>query len=224
MTRTNIGVLIVAGVLLLGACDTASSSTVGSTATPPVELTTTSLRTDAGGASDDPDTTSQDTTTTAPAQPSTPFVGGEEPIFGARTFDWAANFVVPGPIVEHEGLLHMFYVGHALERPNLTRGQVGLATSADGVDWAFMNDQPLFDGTDVAWSEAGVYPTSALVLDDGTWAIWFSVIPRAFSLRAVVIGRATAPGPEGPWTIDPEPTLTGGGEGTWNAKGVTHPR
>ena len=224
MTRLKIGVLVLVGATLLAACDTASSSTIGSTATPPVDLTTTSLRTDAGGASDDPGTVvDESSTTTTTTAPSTPFVGGEEPIFGARTFDWAANFIVPGPIVEHEGILHMFYVGHALERPNLTRGQVGVATSADGRDWAFTNDQPLFDGTEVEWSEAGVYPTSAMILDDGTWSIWFSVVPRAFSSRAVVIGRATAPGPDGPWTIDPEPTLTGGGEGTWNAKGVTHP-
>ena len=64
----KIGVLVLVGATLLAACDTASSSTIGSTATPPVELTTTSLRTDAGGASGDPDTTSQDTTTSGPDQ------------------------------------------------------------------------------------------------------------------------------------------------------------
>lgn len=210
--------------LALAACDTASSSTIGSTATPPVELTTTSLRTEPGGSSDDPTTTvAADTTTTPEPVPETPFVGGAEPIFGPRTFDWAANFVVPGPIVSHDGLHYMFYTGHSIERPNITRGQIGVASSADGSDWAFLNDQPLLDGTSVEWSEGGIYPTSVLILDDGTWAMWFSVVSRAFNWRAITIGRATAPGPDGPWTADPEPVLVGGGEGTWNEKGVSHP-
>ncbi|MGI9667648.1 MAG: hypothetical protein ACR2N2_11250, partial [Acidimicrobiia bacterium] len=141
MARTPTGFIVAAMLvcaLAVAACDTASSSTIGSTATPPVDLTATSLRTEPGGSSVDPTTTvAEASTTTTEPVPETPFVGGGEPIFGPREFAWASNFVVPGPIVEFEGLHYMFYTGHAVERPNLTRGQVGVASSADGTDWAF---------------------------------------------------------------------------------------
>jgi mannose-6-phosphate isomerase-like protein (cupin superfamily) len=38
-----------------------------------------------------------------------------------------------------------------------------------------------------------------------------------------VIGRATAPGPAGPWQADLEPVLLPGGEGTWDAAGLEWP-
>jgi hypothetical protein len=213
----------VAAVIVAAGCNTTSSPTIGSTTTLPEDLTTTSLRADPGGSSPNPTTTSDGATTSSTIPESLdPLRVSDVAVVGPRGFGWNDNFVVPGPVIEHEGTLYMFYVGHTYTAPNLERGQVGVATSVDGHDWAFSNTEPLFDGSDLEWTEGAVYPTSGLVMDDGTWVLWFSAAPRAFSNRALVIGRATAPGPDGPWAIDPEPVLVGGGPGTWNEKGVSH--
>jgi hypothetical protein len=211
-----------AGVLILAACSATSSPTIGTTSTPPEEPTTTSLREEPGGVGVDPTTTATASTTTTEAGAASPFSGVDVPVISPRGFGWNDNFVIPGPVIVHDGIQYMFYTGHTYARPNLERGQVGVATSVDGSDWAFTDADPLFDGSEYAWTEGGVYPTSGLVTEDGTWVLWFSAIPRAFSTRALVIGRATAPDPDGPWTVDPEPVLTGGGPGTWNEKGVSH--
>lgn len=214
---------LLALTIVLAACDTASPSTIGSTTTPSVNLTATSLRTEPGGASDDPTTTTVIQTTTTEPEPASPFVGSDAVVLGPNGDGWNDNFVVPGPVIEDDGVLYMFYVGHTFTSPNLERGRVGVATSADGLDWAVLNPDPLFDGSDLDWTDAAVYPSSGMVMDDGTWVLWFSTVPRGFSLRAGKIGRATAPGPDGPWTLDPDPILGPGGEGTWYEKGVGHP-
>lgn len=214
--------MLAAATLVAAGCSTTSSPSIGSTTLPPGSTSTTSLRTDPGGASD-PSTTTAVASTTTTEGPSSPFSSGSSPVIGPQGQGWNNNFVVPGPVIDHDGTLFMFYVGHTYTPPNIERGQVGVATSVDGEFWAFTNGEPLFDGSEYEWTEGGVYPTSGMIMDDGTWVLWFSAAPRAFSSRALVIGRATAPGPDGPWTVDPEPVLTGGGDGTWNAKGVSHP-
>lgn len=213
-------------VLITSACSTTSTPIDGTISEPPEDLTTTSLRTDPGGTEVDPSTTSVtagETTSTTEADPGSPFVGGDVSVIGPNGDGWNDNFPVPGPVIEHDGILHMFYTGHTFASPNLERGRVGLATSADGNDWAFLDPEPLFDGSELPWTGASIYPTTGLVADDGTWILWFSTVPRSFSVRGGSIGRATAPGPAGPWTVDPEPVLTPGGEGTWYAKGVNAP-
>jgi hypothetical protein len=223
--RARLRAVLVGVALVVSACSATSAPMSESTTVPPEDLTTTSLRTDPGGAVADTvgtqDTITRDTTTTTMA--SSPFTGGEASVLGPNGDGWNDNFPVPGPVIESDGTLYFFYTGHTYAAPNLQRGQVGYATSVDGVDWAFPDIEPLFDGSQLAWSGASVYPTSGMILDDGTWALWFSTVPRAFSIRGGSIGRATAPGPDGPWVVDPEPILEPGGEGTWFEKGVNVP-
>ncbi len=151
-----------------------------------------------------------------------PFVAEGTPLFKDGSADWNDAFIVPGPVVEHDEVYYMFYTGHTFEGAGVDRGHVGYLTSPDGTDWAFGDEEPLFDGADLDWGEGAVYPSSAMVLDDGTWALWFTTTLTQFSTRGRSIGRATAPGPDGPWVIDPDPVLTGGGEGTWYERGVMH--
>jgi hypothetical protein len=63
--------------------------------------------------------------------------------------------------------------------------------------------------------------SSAMVADDSTWVIYFYTDGAANTSQ--VIGRATAPGPQGPWTADPEPVLQPGGPGAWDDIQVTRP-
>lgn len=136
---------------------------------------------------------------------------------------WHSAFIVPGPIVEWDGVYYMFYTGYMPEGAGVDRGAVGYVTSPDGVFWTFENPDPLFDAVERDWSGASIQASSALILDDGTWAVWFSALIRSFGATSTAIGRATAPGPDGPWTVDAEPAIVVGGEGTWIEKNVMHP-
>jgi hypothetical protein len=184
--------------------------------------------TDPTNATDTPDqttsaplaTTEQPTTTTA-APPE--WIVERTAIFGPGADDWESNFVVPGAVLEHDGMLHMFYVGYDVEGTSVERGAVGHVISGDGVDWARVTPGPLFDAAGLDWTEAGIVPGGAIVEPDGTWVVYFHTTPRSFAWRGGVIGRATAPAPEGPWTVHPEPLVIPGGEGTWDAKGLAHP-
>jgi len=144
-------------------------------------------------------------------------------VFAAGPENWHGAFVTPGPVVDHEGVYYMFYTGHMLEAAGVDRGAVGYVTSPDGIFWSFENPNPLFDADEQEWGEAAIQASSAMVLEDGTWVVWFTALPRAFGTRGAAIGRATAPTVDGPWTVDDVPVLLPGGEGTWNEKIVMHP-
>lgn len=135
--------------------------------------------------------------------------------------DWDSTFRDPGAVIYHAGQFHMFYNGiNGWPRPV----GIGYATSADGVQWKIQAKEPVFS---VANFEAfGLYngpnqfATSVLVEDDGTWVLYYYTLSgRSFSGRQS-IGRATAPAPTGPWVADPEPVLTNGPEGAWDAMQV----
>lgn len=212
-------ILMAALLLVATACSTTVSPVTGSSTVPSGELTTTSLREDPGGTSTDPEPEPTSTTLTAPEGP---FTLREKGLFRDGTEPWNDAFIVPGPIVEFEGIHHMFVTAHGWDGPNVDRGHVGVITSPDGLDWYLGDETPLFDGAEYEWTLGAIYPTSAHILDDGTWAVWFSTVPTTFSTRGRSIGRATAPGPNGPWTVDPEPVLGPGGEGSWFETGVMH--
>ena len=218
--RFRYAAAVAAATVVLSACGTSVSPGAGSTTPPSEDVTTTGLRTEPGGGSSDP--TNEPSTTTTATVPDLAFVVSDA-LFAAGPEDWHNLFIVPGPVVEHGDVYYMFYTGHQREGAGVDRGAVGYVTSPDGVFWTFENPGPLFDASERDWSEASIQPSSAMVLDDGTWAVWFTALARPFSSRGLAIGRATAPGPDGPWTVDSEPTLLPGGEGTWNAKGVMHP-
>ncbi len=159
------------------------------------------------------------TTTTAPSGPFNPV---DRDFFRAGSQDWNNAFIVPGPVVESDGVFHMFYTGHRTEGAGVDRGTVGYITSPDGTDWAFGSEEPLFNGAGVAWTGQALYASSAHILDDGTWVLWLTADARPFSSRGLAIGRATAPAPDGPWTLDDEPAVVPV-EGTWYEGGVAHP-
>jgi predicted GH43/DUF377 family glycosyl hydrolase len=211
---------VAALTLVLSACGTSISPGAGSTTPPSEDVTTTGLRAEPGGGSSDPtESTSTTTTTTVPDR----VFGLSGALSTAGSEDWHSAFIVPGPVVEHEDVYYMFYMGHKTEGAGVDRGAVGYLTSPDGVFWTFENPNPLFDAAERDWAANSIQPSSAMILEDGTWAIWFSSLIRPFGTSGPAVGRATAPGPDGPWTVDAEPALVAGGEGAWNAKGVMHP-
>lgn len=126
-------------------------------------------------------------------------------------------FINPGAVIEHEGVLHMF--------ANLFSswpGEVQFVhlTSSDGLAWELAAEEPIFSSEDVPFGTAGADVSTGFVADDGTWVLVFETVT---SLEPWLIGRATAPGPDGPWTVDAEPLLEPGAEGEWDAGGLSWP-
>ncbi|MGI9608848.1 MAG: hypothetical protein ACR2NL_01000 [Acidimicrobiia bacterium] len=144
------------------------------------------------------------------------------PILGPGGTEWDSNYVVPGALIVDDGLLHLFYNGTDIQGTTLTRSGVGLATSDDGKFFGRALEEPLFDAAEQPWTDAGIVVSSVVVLDDGTWALYFHTVSRTFSQRGGLIGRASAPRPEGPWTVDDTPLLELGVEGEWDGSGLSH--
>jgi len=204
--RGLIGVLLV--VLLLAACsdeqpieETTSTNEAPSTAT----------RT----------TFSSISTTEADFAPPPLFVDYGITALELGESEWEDVFVGPGALVEEGGEFHLFY-------PAVGNGVVGVSVgyAATGrlEDGFFRRvEEPLFVTADAEYLDNGPNPSSALVADDGTWMLFFNTSGFNGRRSSGLIGRATAPGPEGPWTVDPEPVLLPGETGEWDDLSVRNP-
>ncbi|MDH3730572.1 MAG: hypothetical protein OES13_05560 [Acidimicrobiia bacterium] len=126
--------------------------------------------------------------------------------------DFDGDFTFLGDIIEQDGMLHLFRTGLSnWPSPSGT----AYHTSTDGFEWLRVSEQSVFDSDTIEFAEEAASPFSVLVEDDGTWTMYFNTI-NLTGLPAR-IGRATAPGPLGPWTPDPEPVLQPGPDGAWDS-------
>lgn len=163
-------------------------------------------------------TTTPTTTTTLP--PRELFGGAFQQVLGTGPNAWESVFMDPGGVLRSDDTWYMFYNGID-DWPSEVH--VGLATSSDGITWERTSDQWVFTGAGVDWVPVTMFVSSAIVLDDGTWALYFYTVESPGTPTGNEIGMATAPGPEGPWTALPGPVLTLGPEGAWDDNGVTNP-
>jgi hypothetical protein len=123
----------------------------------------------------------------------------------------------PGAVVFHDGRFHMFYDA-VPSFPALIA--VGYATSSDGLTWERAATEPVFTISNIPWQPQPTnFRMNSVLVDDGTWVLYFSVSDSYRDLIGVV-GRATAPDPTGPWAVDPEPVLAPGKSGEWDAGNV----
>jgi predicted GH43/DUF377 family glycosyl hydrolase len=127
---------------------------------------------------------------------------------------WDSGLVDPGAMIFHQGRFHMLYNGIPSWPHPLA---VGYASSLDGLEWERRAEAPVFAPDPVPFGGWTVRANSVVVEDD-VWVLYFSVGPRG-RLEGT-IGRAVAPGPSGPWQVDPDPVLTPGAPGTWDAESV----
>jgi hypothetical protein len=81
-------------------------------------------------------------------------------------------------------------------------------------------EEPVFTSDDVPYARPGADVSTGLITEDGTWVLIFETVNAAAPWE---IGMATAPGPDGPWTIEPEPILTAGPAGAFDAGGLGWP-
>ncbi len=136
---------------------------------------------------------------------------------------WDNLYVDPGGMVYENGMFHMFFNGiNGFPAPV----GVGYATSPDGYTWTRQVNEPVLmaqalNGTNLHGSN--LFVTSALVDTDGTWVLYFYTLSGGTFTGPGEIGRATAPAPTGPWTIDPDPVLSPGPSGAWDDIQVSAP-
>jgi predicted GH43/DUF377 family glycosyl hydrolase len=142
---------------------------------------------------------------------------GAEPVVTRKQAGSEERYINPGAVIEHDGQLHMF-ANLFTAWPG--RVQVQHLVSSDGVAWTLAQPEPAIDSQDVPLGGLGADVSTGFVADDGTWVLIFETLS---SIDPWVLGRATAPSPDGPWTIDPAPILEGGPEGSWDAGGLSWP-
>ena len=167
---------------------------------------------------------------TAPATPTpaitatpAPFftVYGDQPIVpNGESGAWDDRFTDPGAVIYHDGTFHMFRNGF---RGFPAESQVGYVTSPDGFTWTQQGTDPVFMTKDVPYVKIGMFVSSVIVEDDGTWVLYFYTWDTNSFPSSSVIGRATASSPTGPWLADEEPVLHPGTSGAWDDKQVTAP-
>ena len=73
---------------------------------------------------------------------------------------------------------------------------------------------------EIELDDIGAVPSSVLIDDDGTWVMYGG--GRLPGGNDPIVWRATAPGPDGPWTAHPYPVLEPDGEG-WDGAITDHP-
>ncbi|HUE97880.1 MAG TPA: hypothetical protein VMN99_01425, partial [Anaerolineales bacterium] len=136
---------------------------------------------------------------------------------------WDNRFIDPGAMVYHDGMFHMFFNGiNGFPAPV----GVGYATSPDGFRWTRQVNEPVLSATALSESNllgSNLFVTSALVEPNGTWILYFYTLGESGFNGPGEIGRATAPAPTGPWTIDPDPLLRPGSRGSWDNVQVNGP-
>lgn len=213
--------LIVVFVLVGGACGGSSESTEAesSASTPVTEVRATEVPTTEAPVTEAPETDAASTTTNAPETTTTePPAAATEPDVILDQNDFGASHALSGAVVEHEGIFHIFY---ALGETNFGDVRVARATSPDAATWTMAEDR-LLSAEDLPYSDKFIFPGGAAVLADGTWVMYFHNSSTG-STRDSVIGIATAPAPEGPWTILPEPIVVPGEDDSWDRRGVGYP-
>jgi hypothetical protein len=135
--------------------------------------------------------------------------------------EWDSGFTTSAMAIYHDGLFHMFYVGGKLPYTVAVPRAIGYATSEDGLTWTKYEGNPLEGlGAIPKLAKNGYVWVVPFVDNDGTWVLY--LVPWRSRWREFEGGvlRATAPEPTGPWTVDPEPVLEGGGSDEWDVLGV----
>jgi predicted GH43/DUF377 family glycosyl hydrolase len=129
------------------------------------------------------------------------------------------RYTNPGVVIEQEGTLHLLLNSFSRWPGDSV---VHHHTSTDGgTTWELADPDPVLTNGDVPYADRIAFVTAAVIEDDGSWTAYLYTYDGE-TTRAV-IGRATAPGPGGPWTVDPEPVLEPGEDGAWDGVRLAEP-
>jgi predicted GH43/DUF377 family glycosyl hydrolase len=153
----------------------------------------------------------------SPTPPETQFIwDGKEPAVSRAMTGVDEAYINPGAVIDDSGTLHM-YANMFTEWPG--RVQIVHLRSADGAAWELAQEDPVLESDDVPLARPGFDVSTGFIAPDGTWVLVFETVSVA---QPWEIGVATGPGPDGPWSVVPEPVLSGT-EGSWDAGGMAWP-
>lgn len=141
---------------------------------------------------------------------------GSEPAVTRSLTGIDEAYINPGAVIDHDGELHMFanvFTGWP------GRVQVSHLVSSDGDTWSAGAEEPALTSDDVPFAQPGFDVSTGFVAEDGTWVLIFETVNIG---RPWALGMATAPGPDGPWSVEPEPILAGT-EGSYDDGGLAWP-
>ncbi|MFK7800700.1 MAG: hypothetical protein AB8G95_03615 [Anaerolineae bacterium] len=226
--------------LLLFSCTTAVSPTptaAPATATPeptatPTVVPPTDTPTPTATVTETPTITptTEPTQTPRPTKAPTPVVArfpveGQITIYGENPAVPNSNigpngkqYTDPGGVVYHDGMFHNAFTGWP------ATVDIMYSTSADGITWELVQEDPIYEGDEVEYAEVALLASSVIVLEDGTWVMYFYTWDEwSWPASKGSIGLATAPSPVGPWTPLDEPILMPGGKGEWDELAVRAP-
>jgi predicted GH43/DUF377 family glycosyl hydrolase len=153
-----------------------------------------------------------------PAQPMTRFSwpDGEQPAVSRAMTGVDEAYINPGAVINDDGTLHM-YANLFTDWPGDV--QTVHLGSVDGAVWTLAQEAPVLDSDDVPFARPGFDVSTGFIAPDGTWVLVFATVSIS---QPWEIGIATGPGPDGPWTVAPEPALSGA-TGSWDAGGLAWP-
>lgn len=202
--------LLISSMSLLGACATPDSTEDPGTTTSTVSMSTTTLDESTSTTTPEPSTTST-TESVAPA-PATLNLLSDEPVAEAAEGSKYAN---PGAVVRVDDTFHMFRNSFSSwPGPSQTHHMI----SDDGIAW---QEQGLVLSSEmVPFTDSNAFIMEVLVINDEWVAYFYTYEGRG---RPGHIGRATAPEPDGPWVVDPQPILSPGPDGDWDSVRVVEP-
>lgn len=132
--------------------------------------------------------------------------------------DLDAAYVLPGTAIEHGGVHHLWVV--LFDSDPEAPPRVVHLTSSDGRAWDGDTQISVLDGAAIGLDRVGPVPSSVLVGADGGWRMYGS--GRLAQTKTPIVWTASAPGPDGPWTVAPEPALRPSGDG-WDGSITDHP-
>jgi predicted GH43/DUF377 family glycosyl hydrolase len=141
---------------------------------------------------------------------------GDEPAVSRAMTGVDEAYINPGAVIDDDGTLHM-YANLFTNWPGDV--QTVHLSSTDGATWDLAQDAPVLHSDDVPFARPGHDVSTGFVAADGTWVLVFVTVSLS---QPWEIGIATAPGPDGPWTVTPEPVVSGE-QGSWDAGGVAWP-
>ncbi len=162
------------------------------------------------------------------ALPSAASISGDAPIefyyhrsSGSGLLVPSALFYDTGAVVYHGGRFHMFYNCQYDWPPSVI--DIAYAVSDDGLSWRKVRTDSIIAEGGIPYAVCSILASSVFVMGDGTWVLYFySWANGGDYIPPSAIGRATAPSPEGPWTVDPEPVLVPSAGG-WDSDSVQRP-
>lgn len=104
--------------------------------------------------------------------------------------------------IYHDGLFHLFYTGGSGGSSFAFPTAIGYATSTDGITFERYAQNPILETP--AESTTDLHVPVVTVLADGTWVMYLDEKDNS-TFQSNTVRRATAPAPEGPWTLEDAP-------------------